>query len=101
MSWSAGDGEGTDIWSDAKPTIGVDVGVTKLKSGVAVASMGAEVETVSGVEAWSVANRSGVGVEAAGRLHPAIKERMIKIDGRSLSLFKVHFNGFNMEFLAS
>lgn len=101
MSWSAGDGEGTDICPEAVTTIGVGVGVTKLKSGVAVASMGVEFETGSGVEACSVANRSGVGVEAAGMLHPAIKERMIKIVRKSLSLFKVHFDGFNMEFLTS
>jgi len=80
--------------------IGVEVEViTKLKSGVAVASPGTGVEPVSGVEACSVANRSGVGVEAAGRLHPVIKERKIKSVGKSLSLFKVHFDGFNMEFL--
>lgn len=80
--------------------IGVGVEATKLKSGVADASTGMGVEIVSGVEAWSVANRSGVGVEAAGMLHPAIKVKRMKIVGKILSLFKVHLNGFNMEFLA-
>jgi isoaspartyl peptidase/L-asparaginase-like protein (Ntn-hydrolase superfamily) len=77
----------------------VGIAVAKLKLGVAVASTGAGDEIVSGVEAWSVANRSGVGVEAAGMLHPAVMERIIKIVGKSLNLFKVHLNGFNMEFL--
>ena len=78
---------------------GVGAEVTKLKLGVADASTGAGVEAVSGVAACSVANRSGVEVEAAGRLHPAIRERRTSIVGKNLSLFKVHFNGFNMEFL--
>jgi len=100
VSPSADDGAGIDIVSLVDViAMGVEVDVTKLKSGVADASTGIEVEAVSGVEACSVANRSGVGVEAAGRLHPAIKERKIKSVGKSLNLFKVHFDGFNMEFL--
>jgi len=100
VNWSAGDGEGTDASLFAVTMIGVGVEATKLKSGVADASIGMGVETVSGVEAWSVANRSGVGVEAAGMLHPAIKVRRIKIEGKILTLLKVHFDGFNMELLA-
>jgi hypothetical protein len=99
VSWSAGDGGRIDISLFTVTATGVEVEVTKLKLGVAVASTGGGDEPPSGVEACSVANRSGVGVEAAGILHPAIKKRMIKIAGINLGLFKVHFDGFNMEFL--
>ena len=43
-------------------------------------------ESPEGVEACSVANRSGVGEEAIGRLHAASK-RMKTIVERSLNLF--------------
>jgi hypothetical protein len=55
--------------------------------------------TVSGVEACSVANRSGVGVEAAGMLHPGTRNR-VKIKDASPNLFIIRLNVFNMEFLA-
>lgn len=58
-----------------------------------------DVEAVSGVEACSVANRSGVGVDAVGRLHPVIRRTRI-IGAVIQSLFNVHLNGFNIELLA-
>jgi len=67
--------------------VGVAVGKSKLREGVGV-SINSEVAIVSGVDAWSVANRSGVGVEAAGRWHPATRSR-VKAAGASLSLLVI------------
>ncbi len=54
---------------------------------------------MEGVEAWSVANRSGGGVEAAGMLQPAviIKISSVKMD---LVLVMFRFNGFKVTLLA-
>ena len=50
-----------------------------------------------GVDACSVANRSGVGEEAMGRLHPM--DNRISITGnKRLSLLIIKFNGLKKEF---
>ena len=67
---------------------GIEVGVTKLKSGVAICSVGADGVYDCGVEACSVANRSGVGDDAAGMLHPAIKRKRMNVN-ESLNLFAI------------
>ena len=53
---------------------------------------------MEGVEAWSVANRSGVGVEVAGRLQPAVNVKMssVKMD-LVLSMFGL--DGFKVALL--
>ena len=53
---------------------------------------------MEGVEAWSVANRSGVGVEAVGMLQPAVKVKMssVKMD---LVLVMFRLNGFKSTLL--
>jgi len=86
------------------PSVGRAVGVRvrKAKSvggGVCV-SRRSGVDAVSGVEAWSVANRSGVGVEAAGMLHPATAGRS-RIAAVLQNLFAVRLDGFNMELLTA
>lgn len=70
---------------------GIAVGVEKVKSGVGSGSVGAGGVYDSGVDACSVANRSGVGEEAAGRLHPAL-ERMKRKVKQSLTLWMVRFD---------
>ena len=66
--------------------------VEKLKSGVAGSWVAAGDENEEGVEACSVANRSGVGVEAEPRnLHPRMKISVI-IEHGSLALFVVQFD---------
>ena len=70
----------------------VGTGVEKLKSGVASSWVAAGDENEEGVEACSVANRSGVGVEAEPRnLHPRMKISVI-IEHGSLALFVVQFD---------
>jgi len=63
----------------------VGFGAGKLKKGVAVGSVTAGDEFEEGVEACSVANRSGVGVEI-GLLHPTSSEKRAMIQ-KSLNLF--------------
>lgn len=94
--------------------MGVAVAVTKLKSGVVICSVTAGGVNPEGVDACNVANRSGVGVEAAGMLHPAsnviaralarsnlqhcrIKNLLPAITRFS---FIFRFNGFKIKFLA-
>jgi hypothetical protein len=70
----------------------VGTGVEKLKPGVASSGVAAGDANEEGVEACSVANRSGVGVEAEPRrLHPRMKISVI-IDQSSLALFVVQFD---------
>lgn len=61
-------------------------------------SITAGVETPSGVDACSVANRSGVGVEA-DMLHPATRSR-IKTADTHPNLLSIHLDMFNIKFLA-
>ena len=86
---SDADGAGMDACADAGMAVGI--GVEKLKSGVAIGSTGAGDEKESGVDACSVANKSGVGVDAAGRVHPAIKVKSVNIND-NLSLFMVRLD---------
>ena len=68
---------------------GISVAVGKLKRGVVNGSVAAEEEIEEGVEACSVANRSGVGVEAGLKSpHPSIKT-IAAIIHKNLSLFMV------------
>jgi len=53
---------------------------------------------MEGVEAWSVANKSKVGVEA-GRLHPTVKVKMSNVK-MNLVLFMFRLNGFKVALLA-
>jgi len=53
----------------------VGVIVEKLKFGVASCCVACGEVMIEGVEAWSVANRSGVGAEA-DRLHPVVNTRI-------------------------
>jgi len=78
--------------------VGVTVEKSKLGDGGVDVPSNSGVLTVSGVEACSVANRSGGGVEAAGTLHPATRDRINTTDAR-LNLFIVGLDVFNMEFL--
>jgi len=48
-----------------------------------------------GVEAWSVANRSGLGVEAAGMIHPIVRMRIANINNNFV-LFIFRLNGFKI-----
>lgn len=64
----------------------------KLKTGVAAGE-----EKEEGVEACSVANRSGVGEGALGRLHAGSKIRK-ETAQKSLNLFIIQFNRFQIEF---
>jgi hypothetical protein len=92
-SWSEGEGGGTDE-VDGKVAGGT---VGKSKSGMSVNAGGGGEEDKEGVEAWSVANRSGFESEAPGRLHPAKATRK-RIQVR-LRLTIVHFDGIKVEFL--
>jgi len=73
VGWSEEEGDGMDVCADAGKAVGMDV--EKLKSGGATGSAGAGDENEEGVEACSVAKRSGVGVEAAGMMHPMMNMR--------------------------
>ena len=66
----------------------MDVGVIVEKSmaRVAMGCVAWGVVSMEGVDAWSVASRSEVGVEA-GRLHPAIKMKKINVVKKSFILF--------------
>ena len=90
MGWSDDDGEGTDVCAESGKAVGMDV--EKLKSGVAIGSTGAGDENDEGVNACSVANRSGVGDEAGLKSpHPKTKKRVMVIQ-ESLILFMICLN---------
>lgn len=69
----------------------VGLGVDKSKAGVAIDSVSAGESPPEGVEACSVANRSGVEGEAMGLLQPITKRKseMVK---RTFRLFIIRFN---------
>ena len=79
----------------------MDVGVTveKLNAGVAFGCVVWGEVRMEGVEACSVANRSGVGVEAAGMLHPAVSVQMSNVK-MNFVLFMFGLNGFKVALLA-
>lgn len=74
---------------DEDPLLGFAVGNSN--SGVAIDGVSAGDETPEGVEACSVANRSGVGEEAMGRLHPINKKTSKNLE-KSLGLIIIQFN---------
>ena len=79
----------------------MDVGVTveKLNAGVAFGCVVWGEVRMEGVEACSVANRSGVGVEAAGMLHPAVSVQMSNVK-MNFVLFMFGLDGFKVTLLA-
>ena len=79
----------------------MDVGVTveKLNAGVAFGCVVWGEVRMEGVEACSVANRSGVGVEAVDILHPAVSVKMSNVK-MNLVLFMFSLNGFKVALLA-
>ena len=62
-----------DVCADADKDVGVEI--AKLKSGVVICWVTAGGVNPEGVDACSVANKSGVEVGAAGMLHPEISRR--------------------------
>ena len=97
VSWSAEIGAG--MGPPERGVGGVAFGVGCWRSGVDICSVGAGEEFVSGVAACSVANRSGVGVEA-GRLHPARARKMRNVR-KSPDLLVIQFDRFKVELLTS
>jgi len=78
-----------EVCPDGKPD--VEFGEVRLKAGVTIDSVAAGDENEEGVEACSVAKRSGVGVEAElRRLHPRMKTRTTTIQ-KSFDLFIIQF----------
>ncbi len=86
-------------WSDEEGT-GTEVafGEGELNAGVANGCVSAGDEDEEGVEACSVANRSGVGEGRRGRLHAKIKRRT-KIVKRNLRLLIIQLDGLQIKFL--
>ena len=98
VSWSDDEGNGIDDCPDDVAEAG-ETGVEKLKSGVAPGWVAAGDENEDGVEACSVANRSGVGEEAELRkLHPRIKVTVMIVHN-SLPLFMFQLDRFKIELL--
>lgn len=83
VSWSAGEGGGTAVRKDAEVAFAVGK--------FAVNSLTARDEDEEGVEACSVANRSGVGEAGTGLLQARIIRRR-EIAKRSLRLFIIRFD---------
>ncbi len=96
LGWSEVEGDGTDVCAEADA--GVDVTVEKLKIGVANGCVAWGEVMIEGVEACSVANRSGVGAEA-DMLQPAVNAQMSNVK-MNLVLFMFRLNGFKGTFLA-
>ena len=72
---------------DVCPDADVGLGVEKLKMGVATSSVTAGDKNEEGVEACSVANRSGVGEETGVKIpHPRMKISAVVIH-KSFDLF--------------
>jgi hypothetical protein len=88
VGWSDEEGEGMAVCWDEEPGVAVE----KLKMGVAICSVITGDENEEGVEAWSVANRSGVGEEAGLKIpHPRIKIRAVVIH-KTLVLFRIQLD---------
>lgn len=75
----------------AEDELDVGVMVEKLKAGVAIGCVACGEAKFEGVEACSVANRSGVVLEDAGLLHPAVS---VKMNNVKMSLVLLRF-GFD------
>lgn len=93
VSPSAGEGAGTGVLS-AEEEVGFGAG--RSKAGVAPGWVPAGDEDEEGVEACSVANRSGVGETAMGLLQARMK-KIIEIAKKSLRL-SIQFNRLQMKF---
>ena len=87
-------------WSNADDVVEAgETGVEKLKSEVVISWVVAGDESEEGVDACSVANRSGVGLEAELRkLHPRMKATVMIIHS-SLALFMFQLDRFKIELL--
>jgi len=82
------------------PDANVGFGDRKLETGVARDSVAAGDKSEEGVEACSVANRSGVLEEAGEKIpHPRIKMSAVIIH-KSFALFIIPINGLKIEFFA-
>ena len=77
VGWSDEEGEGMGVCAESGKAVGI--GVEKLKSGDAIGSTGAGDENEEGVNACSVANKSGVGVAADGKRHPVINRMRMTV----------------------
>ena len=98
VGWSPAEGEEMDVVTDSGLDVGEGIGVKKLKLGVAPISVAGE-ENPEGVEACSVANRSGVGAaEGVNNPHPRRKKRAA-VSHSNLFFFVFQFDRFNVEFL--
>ena len=82
----------------AEEELDVGVIVARLKAGVETGCVTCGEAKFEGVEAWSVANRSGVVLET-GRLHPAVSVKMNN-NKMSVVLLRFGFNGFKVALLA-
>jgi hypothetical protein len=88
-----------DVTAESGLEVGVGTGVKMLNTGVATPSVNPGEEPPEGVDACSVANRSGVGeVDGVTRPHPSIRKRAAVIQ-RYLVFFIFEFDGFKIEFL--
>jgi hypothetical protein len=85
VNWSEAEGDGIDPLVDD----GAGAGEAGLKLGRANGSVTAGAVKPEGVEAWSVANKSGVGVDAAGRLHPEIARSTNAVRNFLFNRFKI------------
>ena len=83
----------------AEEELDVGVIVARLKAGVETGCVTCGEAKFEGVEAWSVANRSGVVLEDAGLLHPAVNVKMNNVK-MSVVLLRFGFNGFKVALLA-
>lgn len=94
VSPSEADGKGTDACPDAE----VECGEERSKTGVVIDSVTAGDENEEGVEACSVASRSGAGEEAGEKSpHPKRKINPATIQ-KSFVLFIIQFNRLEIEF---
>lgn len=79
LGWSDADGDGIEVCAEEEMEVGVTV--ARLKAGVKIGCVAWGEVRMEGVEACSVANRSGVGLEAR-ILHPTVSVQMsnVKMD---------------------
>lgn len=90
--WSADEGGGMDVVSELGFEVGDATGVKKLKTGLATVAVTMGGENSPGVDAASVANRSGVGDDAElTSPHPRTKNSAAVIQ-MSLLLVMIQLN---------
>ena len=101
MGWSADEGEGIAVNDKPGFDVGEGTGVIELKMGVVPASVPATgVEPPEGVDACSVANRSGVGEEAELKTPQPSRKNSAAVIQISLFLLMIQFDCFKSKFLA-